>query len=69
MTILSTEGYKTFYTHDTNELSRPIDNKQYRIDLKDNDTVGQVARLANLDNETFKLLANLQTTKKGLADD
>jgi len=64
MTILADNGEKTFYVIESNHLSRPVDGKLYRVDLLEDDRVAQVFRLANLDNESFKLLAELQIKKR-----
>ena len=60
MTILTgdKDNIKTFYSKGV--LSRTIDNKLCRIDLKGSDSLEQVERLTRLDNESFALMAGLQ---------
>jgi len=59
MTIL-TGNTQTTYALDTNLLTRIVDNKPHTIDLKRNNSIEQIDRLAHLDNETFKGLAQTQ---------
>ena len=66
MTILSNNNIKTFYTIETNIISRAIDNKLHHINLDDlkDLTVSGLARMCELDNEAFKLMSIIQGRKK-----
>ena len=61
MTILSKHG-KTFYTNNT--LSRAIDSTLHSVLLRPDPKISEVSRLADLPNEEFKLLANIQKDRK-----
>lgn len=60
MTILSPQGLTTEYSYQANTLTRIVDGKPRILDLKDNDSMKQVARISSLDNETFKQFALVQ---------
>lgn len=60
MTILSPQGLTTEYSYQANTLTRIVDGKPRILDLKENDSMKQVARISSLDNETFKQFALVQ---------
>ncbi len=67
MTILSPNGAKTIYNHDTNSIIRIVDSKAQTISLDrlKNQTVRELARMTNLDDESFKLMAEVQGRTNG----
>ena len=66
MTILSPNGNKTIYDSDTNNLTRIVGVKAHivNLDRMKDFTVGELARMTNLDDESFSLMAYIQKTAK-----
>ena len=66
MTILSPNGNKTIYDSDTNNLTRIVGNeaKVINLDKLKELTIREVARMTNLDDEAFSLMAYIQKTAK-----
>jgi len=62
MTILSPNGVQTIFDLETKTLTRIMDNKARVVDLTKmkNLTIGELARMSNMDNESFKLMEELQ---------
>ena len=65
MTILSPSGAKTIYDNSTNQLTRIVGVEAHVISLDklDNPQIKDLARMSNLDDEAFGLMAYVQ---KGL---
>ena len=65
MTILSPNGQKTVYNAETKTLSRVVDNSIKTIDITNmkDMKVKDLARMTNLDDEAFSLMAYIQEQK------
>jgi len=71
MTILTDQGTKTHYSHDTKLTSRAIDNELHRISLTGTlpraypeDCLDLLNEVANLSNEDYKALSEFQKRRK-----
>ncbi len=65
MTLLTANNTKTFYDYTAHRLSRSVDNKLCFIQMTDKvNTIAEVDRLSNLDDESFKLMSDLQQTRR-----
>ena len=63
MQILN-NGQTTQYNSESNQLTRIVDSSIRTVQLtSDTQTIAHVARLSSLDNETFKLMAEMQRIK------
>jgi len=72
MTILTDQGTKTHYSHDTKVTTRAIDNHIAKIALTDTlpraypeDCLDLLNEVANLSNEDYKALSEFQRRKDG----
>ena len=65
MTIISQHNHRTEYNIKTETLTRIVDSKLHSFNLSklDNPSIEDLARLANIDDEAFSLMAYIQGSK------
>ena len=68
MTILTEEGIKTQYHLPTRTLTRIINNKLCSVELREHDSVSDLARFSHLTDESFESLSQVQKELKSLKD-